>query len=158
MHPGAELAGKLEVVDIGFPEQVVDCTKRQGKLDNSSTRDHNGYHLRPLFSHKGSYGRVLVVAGSTGMTGAAALASEAALRAGAGLVSLATPKHLNPILEGLLPEVMTLPLTRNGHRELGSLHDLNHPRICGKNQINTCNRSRAFPTPRNSITRPSINT
>ena len=65
---------------------------------------------RPPFSHKGSYGRVLVVAGSTGMTGAAALASEAALRAGAGLVTLATPKHLNPILEGLLPEVMTLPL------------------------------------------------
>ncbi|CAI8047570.1 Bifunctional NAD(P)H-hydrate repair enzyme Nnr [Geodia barretti] len=46
----------------------------------------------------------------TGMTGAAALASEAALRAGAGLVTLATPRHLNPILEGLLPEVMTLPL------------------------------------------------
>ena len=65
---------------------------------------------RPSASHKGSYGHVLVVAGSTGMTGAAALASEAALRAGAGLVTLAIPKHLNPTLEGLLPEVMTLPL------------------------------------------------
>lgn len=109
MHPGAELAGKLEVLDIGFPEQVVDA---QNIKVNWTTAAQVSQWMppRPSASHKGSYGRVLVVAGSTGMTGAAALASEAALRAGAGLVTLATPKHLNPILEGLLPEVMTLPL------------------------------------------------
>ena len=109
VHPGAELAGKLEVVDIGFPEQVVDA---QGIRVNWTTRTQASQWIppRPLASHKGTYGRVLVIAGSTGMTGAAALASEAALRAGAGLVTLAIPKHLNPILEGLLPEVMTLPL------------------------------------------------
>ena len=109
VHPGAELAGKLEVVDIGFPEQVVDA---QGIKVNWTTTAQAAQWVppRPLASHKGTYGRVLVVAGSTGMTGAAALASEAALRAGAGLVTLATPKHLNPILEGLLPEVMTLPV------------------------------------------------
>ena len=109
MHPGAELAGKLEVVDIGFPEPVVDA---QNIKVNWTTAAQAAQWMppRPLSSHKGSYGRVLVVAGSTGMTGAAALTSEAALRAGAGLVTLATPKHLNPILEGLLPEVMTLPL------------------------------------------------
>ena len=109
MHPGAELAGKLEVVDIGFPEQVVEA---QNIEVNWTTAAQAAQWMppRPPSSHKGSYGRVLVVAGSTGMTGAAALASEAALRAGAGLVTLATPKHLNPILEGLLPEVMTLPL------------------------------------------------
>ena len=109
MHPGAELAGKLEVVDIGFPEQVVEA---QNIKVNWTTAAQAAQWMppRPPSSHKGSYGRVLAVAGSTGMTGAAALASEAALRAGAGLVTLATPKHLNPILEGLLPEVMTLPL------------------------------------------------
>ena len=109
MHPGAELAGKLEVVDIGFPESVIDA---QNIKVNWTTAAQAAQWIppRPPSSHKGSYGRVLVVAGSTGMTGAAALASEAALRAGAGLVTLATPKHLNPILEGLLPEVMTLPL------------------------------------------------
>lgn len=109
VHPGAELAGKLEVVDIGFPEQVVDA---QDIKVNWTTAQQVSQWLPPRSSssHKGTYGRVLVVAGSTGMTGAAALASEAALRAGAGLVTLATPKHLNPILEGLLPEVMTLPL------------------------------------------------
>ncbi|MYC76310.1 NAD(P)H-hydrate dehydratase [Candidatus Poribacteria bacterium] len=109
MYPGAELAGKLEVADIGFPEQVVDA---QNIKVNWTTAAQASQWMppRPASSHKGSYGRVLVVAGSTGMTGAAALASEAALRAGAGLVTLAIPKHLNPILEGLLPEVMTLPL------------------------------------------------
>ena len=117
VHPGAELAGKLEVVDIGFPEQVIDT---QGIKVNwtTTTQASQWMPLRPPASHKGTYGRVLVVAGSTGMTGAAALASEAALRAGAGLVTLATPKHLNPILEGLLPEVMTLPLSET---EAGSL-------------------------------------
>ena len=109
MHPGAELAGKLEIADIGFPEQVVDAQNIKVNW-TTATQAIQWIPSRPLSSHKGSYGRVLVVAGSTGMTGAAALASEAALRAGAGLVSLATPKHLNPILEGLLPEVMTLPL------------------------------------------------
>ena len=109
VHPGAEFAGKLEVVDIGFPEQVIDA---QGIKVNWTTTAQASQWVppRPTASHKGTYGRVLVVAGSTGMTGAAALASEAALRVGAGLVTLATPKHLNPILEGLLPEVMTLPL------------------------------------------------
>lgn len=117
MHPGAELAGKLEVVDIGFPQQVVDAQDIKVHW-TTATQASQWVPPRPLASHKGSYGRVLVVAGSTGMTGAAALASEAALRAGAGLVTLATPKHLNPILEGLLPEVMTLPLPET---EAGSL-------------------------------------
>ena len=125
MHPGAELAGKLEVVDIGFPEQVVDA---QNIKVNWTTAAQAAQWMppRPPSSHKGSYGRVLVVAGSTGMTGAAALASEAALRAGAGLVTLATPKHLNPILEGLLPEVMTLPLPET---DAGSLSVLATPTI-----------------------------
>ncbi len=109
VHPGAEFVGKLEVVDIGFPEQVIDA---QNIKVNWTTAAQASQWLpqRPSTSHKGTYGRVFIVAGSTGMTGAAALASEAALRAGAGLVTLGTPKHLNPILEGLLPEVMTLPL------------------------------------------------
>ena len=117
VHPGAELAGKLEIVDIGFPEQVVEA---QGiKVSWTTTAQASQWLLpRPASSHKGTYGRVLVVAGSTGMTGAAALASEAALRAGAGLVTLAIPKHLNPILEGLLPEVMSFPLPET---EVGSL-------------------------------------
>ncbi|MGB2983336.1 MAG: NAD(P)H-hydrate dehydratase, partial [Candidatus Bipolaricaulia bacterium] len=66
--------------------------------------------------HKGTFGRVLVVAGSIGMTGAAILCCRAALRAGAGLVTLATPRSLNGILEAALPEVITVPLPdEDGH-------------------------------------------
>ena len=109
VHPGAELAGKLEVADIGFPEQVIDAQNIKVHW-TTAAQASQWVPPRPSASHKGTYGRVFIVAGSTGMTGAAALASEAALRAGAGLVTLGIPKHLNPILEGLLPEVMTLPL------------------------------------------------
>lgn len=117
VYPGAELAGKLEVVDIGFPKQVINS--QDSKINRTTAVEASEWiPQRPSASHKGTYGRVLVVAGSTGMTGAAALASEAALRAGAGLVTLAIPKSLNPILEGLLPEVMTLPLSET---EAGSL-------------------------------------
>ena len=117
VHPGAELTGKLEVADIGFPEQVIDAQDIKVNWTTASQAS-KWVPPRPSASHKGTYGRVFIVAGSTGMTGAAALASEAALRAGAGLVTLAVPKRLNPILEGLLPEVMTLPMPET---EAGSL-------------------------------------
>ncbi len=117
VHPGAELAGKLEVIDIGFPQQVIDA--QNIKVHWTTEKNAAAWiPSRSPASYKGSYGRVLVVAGSTGMTGAAALASEAALRAGAGLVTLAIPKSLNPILEVKLSEVMTLPLPET---EAGSL-------------------------------------
>jgi NAD(P)H-hydrate epimerase len=61
-------------------------------------------------THKGDYGHLLVIAGSVGKTGAAAMACQAALRMGAGLVTLAIPKSLNPIMEMKLTEVMTEPL------------------------------------------------
>lgn len=117
LHPGVELAGELEVVDIGFPKQVIDAQKI--KVNWTTEKDAAAWiPPRSPASYKGSYGRVLVVAGSTGMTGAAALASEAALRVGAGLVTLAIPQSLNTILEVKLSEVMTLPLPET---EAGSL-------------------------------------
>jgi ADP-dependent NAD(P)H-hydrate dehydratase / NAD(P)H-hydrate epimerase len=64
-------------------------------------------------SHKGDYGRVLVVAGSRGMTGAACLCCMGALRAGSGLVKCAVPHALNTIMEIKLTEAMTLPLPGN---------------------------------------------
>ncbi len=66
--------------------------------------------LRKPNSHKGDFGHVFILAGSCGLTGAAYLASEAALLAGSGLVTLGIPKSLNPIMEVKLTEVMTKPL------------------------------------------------
>ncbi|MCD7897216.1 MAG: NAD(P)H-hydrate dehydratase [Planctomycetaceae bacterium] len=61
-------------------------------------------------SHKGDYGRVLIIAGSAGMTGAGAMASIASLRSGVGVVLWALPKSLNSIAESMFPEIMTLPI------------------------------------------------
>ncbi len=65
---------------------------------------------RPRDCHKGNFGRVLIAAGSRGMTGAAILAAKAALKSGAGLVTVAAPKSLSPIITAAVPEALTLPL------------------------------------------------
>ncbi len=65
---------------------------------------------RPLDSHKASVGRVLVIGGSLGMAGAPVLAARGALRAGAGLVTVAVPERIRDVVSGFLPEVMTLGL------------------------------------------------
>lgn len=69
-------------------------------------------------SHKGDYGRVFVLAGSKGMTGAAYLASQGALYSGSGLVTNGIPESLNPIMETKLTEVMTLPLEETDDQSL----------------------------------------
>jgi hydroxyethylthiazole kinase-like uncharacterized protein yjeF len=61
-------------------------------------------------AHKGDFGKVCIIAGSIGMSGAAALAGRAALRAGAGLVRVATPKSVLPIVASIEPSFTTIPL------------------------------------------------
>jgi NAD(P)H-hydrate epimerase len=74
---------------------------------------------RPRNSNKGSYGHVLVLAGSKGMSGAAALCANAALRGGAGLVTAGMPESIEPLVTGRLrPEAMTLPLPEGKYRSL----------------------------------------
>ena len=76
-------------------------------------------------THKGDFGHVLVLAGSVGMTGAAYLASQAALLAGSGLVTCAIPKSLNDIMETKLTEVMTLPLPETPQRSFATAAEKN---------------------------------
>ncbi len=117
IHPGATFTGKLEVADIGFPLSVIDAQN----IQISWTQPSDAARIlppRPIHSHKGTYGRVYVVAASTGMTGAAALTSTGALRVGAGLVTLGAPKSLNPILEVKLTEAMTVPLPETAEGSL----------------------------------------
>src|SRR5262249_53319573 len=74
---------------------------------------------RPLDSNKGTFGRVLVVAGSRGMSGAAVLCASAALRGGAGLVRLAVPEGILPIVAACNPCYTTVPLSQDAQGRVG---------------------------------------
>lgn len=114
-YPGAEYTGKLEIIDIGIPQSVLESVgPKQFLLTPEQIRSY--LQPRPADTHKGRTGHLLVIAGSTGKTGAAAMTAAAAMRAGAGLVTLGIAASLNPILETQVLEVMTTPLPeyRNG--------------------------------------------
>ncbi|MEE9542306.1 MAG: NAD(P)H-hydrate dehydratase, partial [Thermodesulfobacteriota bacterium] len=108
-YPGREYAGRIEVVDIGAPRILLeDPLLPSNLIDDALVRSI----LRPrgVNTNKGSFGHLLVVAGSPGKSGAAYLAATAAMRAGAGLVTIALPRGLNPLMEVKTTEVMTVPL------------------------------------------------
>jgi NAD(P)H-hydrate epimerase len=109
MYPGADLCGQLEVIDIGIPRDAVAAVRPRLRL-LEATDVGPLLPRRPRDAHKGSFGHVLVVAGSRGKTGAALLAASAAARAGAGLTTLAAAGSLLPVLEGHVREIMTEPL------------------------------------------------
>ncbi|MCX8044947.1 MAG: NAD(P)H-hydrate dehydratase [Desulfobacterota bacterium] len=116
--PGAAYVGKIVVVDIGIPSHLIAAVETHEYL-LTAEYFHNILPRRRFDAHKGMFGHVLVIAGSPGMTGAAALAGQAAMRAGAGLVTVAVPAVLNPVLEVKLTEVMTLPLPDGGSGYFG---------------------------------------
>jgi ADP-dependent NAD(P)H-hydrate dehydratase / NAD(P)H-hydrate epimerase len=126
LPPGEAEAGNVVVADIGIPPEVIDSLAgpRLELLTRESMREI--VQPRESDSHKGDYGHVLIVAGSRGKTGAAHLAAVGALRSGAGLVSLATPKSSQPILASMGAEYMTLPLeeTPEGRVEAGSVQSI----------------------------------
>jgi len=105
--PGAARVGKLKIADIGIPEHLAESV-----MTELITSDWARTVLpeRPLSANKGSFGRVLVAAGSINYIGAAYLACNGALRVGAGLVTLATATSLQPVLASKLTEVTYLPL------------------------------------------------
>jgi len=109
IYPGAELVGHLEVIEIGIPEFVVEEAGIRISLVEPSEIRASLEPRRPD-AHKGNFGHLLVLAGSPGKTGAAALTCLGALRCGAGLVTLGIPASLNPLLEAKLTEAMTIPL------------------------------------------------
>src|SRR5438874_7945946 len=108
--PAETRAGDIVIADIGIPMDVIESVDgpRVDLLTRASMRDL--VTPRTPDSHKGDYGRVLIVAGSRGKTGAAHLAATGALRSGAGLVTVATPASCQPVLASMGPEYMTEPL------------------------------------------------
>jgi len=109
--PPAQLrVGDLVVADVGIPKAVIDGIEAP-RLE-LLTRDQVRALVEPRApdAHKGDFGHVLVVAGSIGKTGAAHLAGMGALRSGAGLVTIATPRSCVPVVAALAGEYMTEPL------------------------------------------------
>jgi NAD(P)H-hydrate epimerase len=105
--PGAEKTGKVKIVDIGIPETLADNINIELLTEEWATKT---LPKRPLNSNKGTFGRVLVNAGSINYIGAAYLACSGAMRVGVGLVTLATTNNLQAIIASKLAEATYLPL------------------------------------------------
>jgi len=111
LPPACDRVGELVVADIGIPRSLVEGA-RLWLLEAADAA--RAFPPRARGAHKGTFGHVLVVAGSVGKTGAAVLAATAALRTGAGLVTVATPAPALPMVAGARAEAMTEPLSVDG--------------------------------------------
>jgi NAD(P)H-hydrate epimerase len=113
LYPGAEYTGKLFIENIGFPAKLL----ASNNLNVSVLTKQEASHVLPerqMYSHKGDYGHVLIIAGSKGKTGAAYMAAKACLRSGAGLVTIGVPESLADIFQARVTEEMTLFLPDRG--------------------------------------------
>jgi ADP-dependent NAD(P)H-hydrate dehydratase / NAD(P)H-hydrate epimerase len=109
---GGLTSGPTVVAEIGSPEEAIVSALQLNVITAREVAPLIG--LRPAESNKGKYGHVLVVGGSLGKSGAAAMAGMAVLRAGAGLSTVATPKSVLGTVAGFHPELMTEPLPETG--------------------------------------------
>ncbi|MCH7484294.1 MAG: NAD(P)H-hydrate epimerase, partial [Chloroflexi bacterium] len=105
--PGARYAGEVEIVDIGVPAELASSVQTE-LITRRWAQDH--LPERPDDAHKGTFGSAFIVAGSPRYTGAAYLACMGAMRAGAGLVTLACASAIHPILAAKLSETTFEPL------------------------------------------------
>lgn len=117
--PGNFHTGDLEIIDIGIPGHIA-----KAQSPDLFLPEHEDIASlipdRAFDSHKGSYGHLMVLAGSPGKTGAAALCANAAVRSGAGLVTLGLPEILMPVVESMVIEPMTLGLAQTDSGTLSS--------------------------------------
>lgn len=109
-YPGRQHAGKINVADIGIPSGAESMANLTGELLEADCV--RGFlPERPADGHKGTFGKVLIITGSAGMTGAGMLAAKAAFRTGGGLVYLAVPGSLSSIYSITIPEAIVVPQT-----------------------------------------------
>ena len=117
LYPGMDHAGRVSVVDIGLPPDLINESPAVADLVEPEWV-RMLLPRRKRSAHKGSFGKVLAIAGSAGFTGAACLCAQGALRVGAGLVTVGCPASVNDILEVKLTEAMTFPLPETYSRTL----------------------------------------
>jgi NAD(P)H-hydrate epimerase len=115
--PGVDLAGRVHVVDIGIAAGEVARDVTAFLLEAADVAAW--IPPRRRHAHKGTYGHLLIVAGSRGKTGAAALAARAAMRGGAGLVTVATAASQQPVVAGLVLEAMTEAMAETAAGSVG---------------------------------------
>ena len=122
--PGASYNGRISIIDIGIPGKYYSRYEQIFEPEFEWVAEK--IPKRQSWTYKHSVGKLLIVAGSVGYTGAAAMACLGALRSGAGLVTLACPKSLNPVFEQKLTETMTFPVaeTKSGSLDFESLEDI----------------------------------
>ena len=120
LFPGANYTGDLEIVEIGIPPHIAEeAGLRQYLLTSSLISDYLKLTPRLSDAHKGNTGHLLLISGSPGKTGAAAMTAMSAMRTGAGLVTLGIPSSLNPVLESQCLEAMTCSLSETNDGMLG---------------------------------------
>jgi NAD(P)H-hydrate epimerase len=112
---GASNCGALEIVSIGSPRALVEEVGKSAVRCSGPDEFASLPLVRTADSHKGKFGHVLVVGGSTGKSGAADLAGYASLCSGAGLTTVASPDVVQPVIAAAHPEYMTEPLASTGH-------------------------------------------
>ncbi|MDP4153942.1 MAG: NAD(P)H-hydrate dehydratase [Bacillota bacterium] len=112
LFPARNYYGELIVVDIGIPDEAVEKAGEDVRLWDAN--DYVRTHVKRLQdSHKGTHGRMLLVGGSENMPGAVSLAARSALRGGIGLLTVAAPKNIIPIVAGHILEATYLPCTES---------------------------------------------
>jgi hydroxyethylthiazole kinase-like uncharacterized protein yjeF len=109
-YPAKERCGKIKIGKIGFPPHLIEDIDLKGEL--ITFNDAKRYlPRRPRLSHKGTFGRVAIIAGSRKYTGAPVLVVSGALRMGAGLVTIGVPEPFNTIVTSVMPEAISFPLS-----------------------------------------------
>ena len=131
---GARHCGRVEVIDIGVPNEITEKYKNNSSTPHFLKGVHGGFQstsfvdcqrctggvnqqnlsIENLKAHKNNFGHLLIIAGSSGMTGAAILSAKAAISSGAGLVTIAIPSSLMQLVASSIPCSMTLPLEDEG--------------------------------------------
>ncbi|NTV15449.1 MAG: NAD(P)H-hydrate dehydratase [Desulfobulbaceae bacterium] len=122
---GPEATGTLEIIDISLPARAIQAANLGTELLTAAGVSP-WLPRRHRTAHKGTFGHLMIVAGSSGKSGAALLCCRGALRSGAGLVSLAAPVTLADLVVSGLPEAMTiiLPRSTNGHANIADLETI----------------------------------
>ena len=129
LQDGLDVCGELLVRDVGFPEEAFPANLPR-LLEPGDLRSL--FEPRRRNIHKGTCGHLLIIAGSVGMAGAAAMCAKSALRGGAGLVTIACPEGIVPILQALAPCAMCVPLPQHDGAIAPEAVEILHNALIGK--------------------------